>query len=111
MYIEGTDRGETLAGTGRGDFIFAYGGNDVVHAKNGYDVVDAGPGSDRILGGRGADTLYGGAGADRFVFDDRDASLHASDLIADFGAADVIDLTAVDVREFGGRTDTPEAGQ
>jgi Ca2+-binding RTX toxin-like protein len=80
----------TLTGTGK---INGYGNalDNVLTGAAGANVLSGGLGDDRLTGGAGADTLYGGAGADVFVF----ARGSGKDVIADWGAGDVIDVSAL----------------
>jgi Ca2+-binding RTX toxin-like protein len=66
---------------------------------NGNDTIRGSDGADRIIGGMGKDALSGDGGADLFVF----TSVYESrgsdrDEIIDFGAADRVDLSAIDAR-------------
>lgn len=72
---------DRLGGTRNADMIAGGAGNDTLRGADGNDT---------LIGGTGDDVLRGGAGSDVFVlrtFDGRDR-------IADFGAGDLIDLTA-----------------
>jgi Ca2+-binding RTX toxin-like protein len=73
-------------------------GNDELYGYGGDDDLAGGAGDDVIAGGSGKDTLAGGAGDDTFLFR---AVGHAGlgagrDVIVDFAAGDLIDLTAID---------------
>lgn len=54
------------------------------------NVIIGNSGDNVINGGSGADTLTGGGGADTFVFNFKGGS----DVVTDFGAADILDVTA-----------------
>ncbi len=79
------------------------GGDDLIDlsgAIGGYQL-DGGPGNDWLRGGDGADTLTGGPGNDRF---DAGSILPAlPDVITDYEAGEVIDLTAI-LRLQGGES-------
>ena len=81
----------TIAGSAFGDVISGFAGNDILSGGDGNDILTGGDGDEILIGGLGGDTLTGGAGADTFVFD----SFDATDLIADYGTGDKIDLTAL----------------
>ncbi len=76
-------------------------GINVITGAAGNDTIDGGAGNDTITGGGGVDVLTGGAGNDTFAIS-ASAAANGIDLITDFqagntdGAADVIDLTALD---------------
>ena len=111
----GNNRANTITGTSRDDDIFGLGGNDNLNGARGDDFVDGGTGNDRIQGGFGSDVLEGGAGSDRFRWDDfgtGDSFAARADVITDFARGDKIDLTAVDVFDFGGFGDSsPSEGE
>lgn len=98
--LSGLGGDDSLVG-GRGDdSLYGGDGDDLLHGGTGSDSLRGGAGADTLVGGRGHDDLYGGAGADTFRFDDRDAGDFASgqaDVIHDFGAHDILDLTRVDL--------------
>lgn len=84
--------------------------NDVLIGTRAGDVIDGSAGDDVIFGGRGQDHLTGGEGADTFVFsggDTGDATLGDADVITDFGAGDLIDLSDANILYFYG-FDYPE---
>jgi Ca2+-binding RTX toxin-like protein len=71
--------------------------DDVIIGSKGDNKLDGGDGNDHLTGGKGADTLTGGAGNDVFVFTSvKDSDLNKTDVITDFHAGDVIDLSAID---------------
>lgn len=65
-------------------------GADSLTGTDGRDLILGGGGGDVLIGGRGHDELRGDDGADRFVF----SRGTGHDAIRDFGAGDVLDLTA-----------------
>jgi len=118
--LRGDDRLEGLAGDdtlygGQGrDTLLGGGGRDLLFGGAGNDTLYGGGGNDILVGGLGRDIMYGGAGADVFKFDDKDAgdvtTGPLSDVIADFGADDMIDLIAVDVLYSSGGGSEPARG-
>ncbi len=111
--LEGRGGRDTLYGGSGRDTLLGGGGNDLQFGGSGNDTLYGGGGNDILVGGLGRDIMYGGAGADVFRFDDKDAGDVAagplSDVIADFGADDMIDLIAVDVL-FQSSGSEPERG-
>lgn len=88
-----------LAGTGSANMISGLGGTDNLFGGDGDDTLDGGKGDDFLQGGLGRDTLSGGAGNDLFVYlgaAESGAGAATSDLITDFAAGDLIDLSAID---------------
>jgi Ca2+-binding RTX toxin-like protein len=85
----GNATNNTLWGNDLGDSLNGAAGNDTIHG---------GTGADTIVGGTGADLLYGGGGSDQFSYNatSESASATSHDTIADFGAADLINLSAFD---------------
>ncbi|HMQ94001.1 MAG TPA: DVUA0089 family protein [Amaricoccus sp.] len=118
--FQGNDRLEGRAGDDRlygghgSDTLLGGGGNDLLFGGSGDDTLYGGDGDDILDGGLGRDVMYGGAGADVFRFDDLDAGDATagprSDVIADFGVDDMIDLTAVDVLFYHGWGSEPARG-
>jgi Ca2+-binding RTX toxin-like protein len=96
-----------VTGTGNGldNIVMGNGGDNMLYGQSGNDVLD---------GGLGADTLYGGAGNDVFVFKTVSDSLPGqTDVIADFGKGDIIDLSAMfdgTLSYLGGGAFTGHAG-
>jgi len=88
---------ETITGTAKDDRLLG---------GTGVDVISGGMGRDYIWGGAGVDRLTGGAGADRFAYLDMK---EAGDTITDFGAGDVIDLSAL-AFHFGWSGDVLDRG-
>lgn len=112
--LEGRAGQDTLYGGHGRDTLLGGGGMDLLFGGSGNDTLYGGGGNDILVGGLGRDVMYGGAGADVFRFDDQDAGDATagplSDVIADFGADDMIDLTAVDVLFYSGWTSEPARG-
>jgi Ca2+-binding RTX toxin-like protein len=79
-------------------------GNDSITMNGGNNVISGAGGNDTIIGGAGTDTLSGGADNDTFVFTafNQSGLGAAADLITDFQAGDVIDLSALDAITGGG---------
>jgi beta-glucanase (GH16 family) len=82
--IDGT--GNELANVLRGN-----GAANTLSGLAGNDTLDGKAGDDRLVGGAGDDTLTGGAGHDTFVF----GPGSGRDVVTDFGAGDVIDVSAL----------------
>jgi VCBS repeat-containing protein len=76
----GADVEQIITGTAGNDYLVGTEGDDYIVGKDGDDV---------LIGLGGMDTLEGGPGNDLFVL--TDLSIH--DVIVDYGAGDVIDLT------------------
>ncbi len=109
-----------LAGTAGNDLVVANGvgivtglaGNDVLVALDGGNTLDGGANNDFLLGGDGIDTLIGGtasdvlaggAGNDTFVLNaDVLGNVALGDIIVDYAAGDVIDLSEVFVVDGNG---------
>jgi Ca2+-binding RTX toxin-like protein len=116
--------GNDLLVGGAGDDALAGGaGADVLRGSAGNDTLAGNWGRDVLLGGEGTDVLRGGSSGDVFRFASA-AEIGrggTSDTIADFEAADLIDLRAVDadtttggVQDFefiGGRWFSGTAGE
>lgn len=73
---------------------------DVLTGSSGANRLEGGDGNDTLQGGTGVDTLIGGEGADVFLItSSADAGTGSSrDWILDLGAADRLDLSAIDAR-------------
>jgi hypothetical protein len=84
----------TFAGFGGHDRAVGGSGADALLGGRGADTLSGGAGADTVAGGRGRDVLEGGDGADVFVF--AQSSLGRIDVVRDFEAADMIDLSGVD---------------
>jgi Ca2+-binding RTX toxin-like protein len=83
VFVAG-DGNETLNGS-------ATTGDNSYFAGSGNDAITAGTGNDVLFGGTGNATLQGGGGANVFAFVDQ-AGSSSQDTIADFTAADTLDL-------------------
>ena len=90
-------------------------GSDTLKAGNVSSILTAGSGKETLVGGTGNDTLYagngqdsltGGGGLDTFVLPSSVAVIqnHATTLITDFGAGDVLNLSVL-----AGDAGTPKA--
>ena len=107
----GNDLGNTIKGNSGANLIAGAGGNDTLYGGAGDDILQGGTGNDVIRGGAGKDVIVGGAGvdvltgddsvhaADRFLFESAgDSGFGAGnrDVITDFDAYDLIDLSKID---------------
>ncbi|MFO1068839.1 MAG: hypothetical protein U1E14_09970 [Geminicoccaceae bacterium] len=114
--IDGGIGNDFIRGEYGTDTVWGGDGNDSIHSDNAYggsgdDGLFGGGGDDKVFGGEGsdtlsgdanADTLYGGSGADIFYFrygPGQDGG--AGDLVADFSAGDVIDVSQIDAISGG----------
>lgn len=97
------DAADRLDGGEGNDNLWGGGGSDSLLGGAGADKLDGSIGDDVLEGGAGADSLIGGAGADRFVY--RIDAVGAGDVIADFGAGDVLDVSQL-LASLGGTTAT-----
>jgi Ca2+-binding RTX toxin-like protein len=86
-----------LAGNGGNDTLTGGSGNDYLYGGAGNDTLIGNGGNDTLIGGTGADTLTGGAGNDTFVLSNAAITNGAGnvDIITDYAAGDVIDLTQI----------------
>ena len=89
---------DSLNGSTGNDRLTGDAGNDRLSGGDGDDILNGGAGNDLLAGGKGADQLTGGDGADRFAFAAADAPMKrpGTDTIVDWGAGDVIDMSAID---------------
>ncbi|WP_439596284.1 right-handed parallel beta-helix repeat-containing protein [Falsiroseomonas sp.] len=74
-------------------------GADVLTGGSMNDTLSGAGGDDVLTGGAGKDMLTGGAGNDRFVWSceaDCGAVTSSRDVVTDFGAGDLIDLSGLD---------------
>jgi serralysin len=81
-----------------GIFIFGGAGNDVLIGGAGADFMTTGGGANTVYGSLGIDdvTLNTSGGTDTFIFTNKNqSSLNSGDIISDFNAFDVIDISAV----------------
>ena len=81
--------------------------DNTVTGNSGANTLRGGDGNDTLIGGLGKDTLYGGIGNDTFKFNliTETKIGTARDVIADFSAGDVIDLSAIDAKLGGALND------
>lgn len=94
--IEGQDGDDALLGSGGHDDLYGGKGNDTVDAFGGSGTLDMGGGDDTVsLNFEWGLEVTGGAGNDLFRIADFDHFQDSSAALTDFGAGDVIDLTAV----------------
>lgn len=94
--ITGTALADALMGTSADDHIKGQGGADWLAGQDGNDRVKGGGGADILLDGAGIDRLWGGNGADRFVL----SADGERDVIRDWEAGDVIDISAWGVTDI-----------
>ena len=87
---------DTLSGGGGKDRLLGGDGDDLLKGGGGKDVLIGGDGDDTLIGGRGTDVLTGGTGSDTFVMEVGGGK----DRITDFGAGDLLDLTAFGFADF-----------
>lgn len=94
--LSGGSKGDQLiAGTG-GDRLLGNAGNDLLIGGDGTDALYGGTGNDILYGGAGNDYLSGGgSGADVFIYS-ANAGDDGHDVIRDFGANDVINVSGAD---------------
>lgn len=75
-------------------------GNDVIIGNGASNVLNGGAGDDVLMGRDGDDILIGGVGNDLFVIEQDDSGTGANampvDVIADWHAGEIIDLSAID---------------
>ncbi|NKC30227.1 calcium-binding protein [Falsiroseomonas selenitidurans] len=84
-----------VGGTGP-DSLVGLAGADTLDGAGGNDTLSGDAGEDVLIGGTGRDRLTGGADADRFVYlSASDSTSAARDIITDFSAGDLIDLSAL----------------
>jgi VCBS repeat-containing protein len=99
----GDSTSQTISGNANANAIAGYAGNDTLNGLDGNDTLYGGLGNDTLNGGNGLDTLHGGlglntltggAGNDSFVID-RGAIAETAqvDIITDYAAGDLVDLT------------------
>lgn len=100
--LVGGDGDDFLDGGADDDRLIGNAGDDTLNGGFGNDTLTGGSGEDVLTGGPGRDVLRGGTGADEFiyVFASDSETGAGSDRIVDFGAGDVIDLTATSAREM-----------
>lgn len=109
--IQGNQVANVLTGNAGDDILLGAGGDDTLLGGVGNDFLNGGDGSDRINGGDGADVMIGGDGVDFFTggagndifMGEINATKVSSkagsislDVILDFAAGDVLDLSGID---------------
>jgi Ca2+-binding RTX toxin-like protein len=99
--VYGGNNDDTVRGDDGTDQVYGGADNDRLDGGAGGDRLYGGVGADRLSGEAGTDTLTGGSGRDRFMLGDPD---DGSDIVADFGATDRLDLRGV-VAGFGSGDD------
>ena len=93
--LRGVAGNDSINGNLGNDTLDGGDGNDSLRGGQGNDSLTAGAGNDTLSGDLGIDSLRGAAGSDVYVFTG-DAALFdvgATDVIADFGSGDRIDLS------------------
>ena len=97
--LVGLNDNDTIYGGDDNDQLSGNEGDDVLYGEDGDDKMAGGNGADILVGGAGKDDMTGGAGNDTFVFlavSDSGVGIPNADLIRDFAAGDLIDLSAID---------------
>ncbi|MBV6633808.1 MAG: tandem-95 repeat protein [Alphaproteobacteria bacterium] len=107
LNITGTVISEVIYGGPLGDQLFPLLGDDTVNGLGGDDLLDGGGGADIIIGGQGADTITGGEGADTVQGTLSDLN---GDVITDYQAGDVIEVTDAPDLSDSDITLTPSGG-
>lgn len=116
-FLDGEGGQDDLRGGPERDRLMGDAGDDLLFGGRASDILVGGAGADRLEGGEGADRLWGGdvqpdlpgravedAERDVFVFlRVEDSRPGAADMILDFGANDVIDLSTFDLRWTGAK--------
>ena len=90
------DNDNFIKGRDSDDIINTGAGSDILKGLGGRDRMYGGDGDDRLIGGKGIDKMWGGADDDTFVFSSNsETGIGAGhrDVIKDFSAGDVIDLS------------------
>jgi T1SS-143 domain-containing protein len=94
--LNGLSGNDVLIGSAGNDTLDGGAGNDILVGGAGDDILIGGLDNDILMGGEGYDILTGGAGNDTFVIDASALDgVDLPDLITDFGAGDVVDLTGL----------------
>jgi serralysin len=113
MTLTGNALNNIIAGGGGADTIDGGAGNDKLSGGDGFDqivggegrdTIDGGLGDDTIAGGLRADILTGGDGNDTFTYQNiADSGIldTTRDIITDFDAGDIFDLSAIDAIQGG----------
>ena len=94
--LYGGDGDDRLSGGGGNDLMSGGQGRDRLYGGANDDELIGGGGDDLLAGGPGDDRLTGGSGADVFVLGAR----WGTDVVADFGGSDRIDLSGAGFRSF-----------
>jgi Ca2+-binding RTX toxin-like protein len=88
---------DTLRGDALANRLDGGNGNDRLEGRGGEDTLRGDAGDDTLVGGDGADLLLGMTGNDVFLYGAASESTAAAqDSISDFGATDLINLSAID---------------
>jgi serralysin len=95
---------EKAVGGSGNDTLIANDAGCTLNGGAGADTLFGGAGVDRLVGGVGRDTMFGDGGADTFAFAAGDSSAASGehDLISDFTAADIVDISALGTFRFLG---------
>lgn len=94
--IDAGEGDNDVTGGDGADSITTGSGDDTIDGGAGNDTIVAGDGANTITGGEGIDTMTGGAGVDTYVYAAVTESQGTTmDVITNFGATDIIDLSAL----------------
>jgi Ca2+-binding RTX toxin-like protein len=104
---EGTSYNDTLIGGDGDNKLSGLNGADVLKGKDGEDRLIGSKGNDdlyggndmdKLIGGKGFDIMEGGGAGDTFIFESVTDSAIGSkrDVITDFGAGDLLDMSSID---------------
>lgn len=85
-----------LTGNDENNWLNGNSGDNVLRDGAGNDRLQGGGGDDTLIGGAGNDNLFGDGGIDTFVFVNGDGS----DVIWDFEASEIIDLSGTSAADF-----------
>lgn len=96
--LDGGFDDDALSGGAGDDALTGGFGDDLLSGGTGDDLLSGGFGDDVLNGGAGSDLLVGGFGADSFVFAPTGAA--QTDVVGDFGADDVLDVSAYAFTSF-----------
>ncbi|MEM7211651.1 MAG: calcium-binding protein [Pseudomonadota bacterium] len=89
-----------ITGNASDNWLNGNSGSNVLEGGEGNDRLQGGDSTDLLFGGTGNDNLYGQAGIDIFAFADGDGL----DVIRDFEAGEIIDLSATSASRFDALT-------
>lgn len=98
----GNNLANKITGSADGNKLYGNGGHDQLIGGGGDDMLFGQAGNDVLFGGADQDTLNGSGGADRFRYTKIGQSEDGSDnrdIIHNFDASDILDLTAIDANE------------